>query len=208
MQGRIKNKKMKTVSLSGSPRASVGSVDAKLLRNNDMVPCVIYGGNEQVYFSAHKLAFKPVIFTPEVSIVSVEVNGKTYRTILQEAQYHKINDDLIHADFLEVSDDKAITVELPVRTTGVSPGVRAGGKLVLKMRKLKVRGLISKLPDYIDISIEKLEIGKSVTVSDIVLDGVTMLNAKNVTVVSVNMTRQAAQAEQAAAKAPAKAAKK
>ncbi len=199
---------MKTVSLSGSPRASVGSVDAKQLRYNDMVPCVIYGGQEQVYFSAHKLAFKPVIFTPEVNIVSIEVNGKTYRTILQEAQYHKISDDLIHADFLEVSEDKPITVELPVRTTGVSPGVRAGGKLVLKMRKLKVRGLMSKLPDYIDISIEKLEIGKSVTVNDIQLDGVAMLNAKNVTVVSVIMTRQAAQAEQAAAKAPAKAAKK
>jgi large subunit ribosomal protein L25 len=197
---------MKTVSLSGSPRASVGSVDAKELRNNDMVPCVIYGGKDQVYFSAHKLAFKPIIFTPEVSIVSIEVNGKTYRTILQEAQYHKISDDLIHADFLEITDDKPVTVELPVRTTGVSPGVRAGGKLVVKMRKLKVRGLVAKLPDYIDISIEKLDIGKSVVVSDIVLDGVSMLNAKNVTVVSVVMTRQAAQAEQAAAKAPAKAA--
>jgi large subunit ribosomal protein L25 len=197
---------MKTVSLSGSPRASVGSVDAKELRNNDMVPCVIYGGKDQVFFSAHQFAFKPVIFTPEVSIVNIEVNGKSYRTILQEAQYHKISDELIHADFLEITDDKPVTVELPVRTVGTSVGVRAGGKLVVKLRKLKVRGLVSKLPDFIEINIEKLEIGKSVIVSDIQYDGVAMLNAKNVTVVSVVMTRQAAQAEQAAAKAPAKAA--
>jgi large subunit ribosomal protein L25 len=199
---------MKTVSLSGSARANVGSTDAKELRKLDLVPCVIYGGKEQVFFSAHELAFKPIIFTPEVSIVNVEVNGKSYRTILQEAQYHKVSDKLIHADFLEISDDKPVTVELPVRTTGVSPGVRAGGKLVVKMRKLKVRGLVTKLPDYIDISIEKLEIGKSITVSDIQIDGVTMLNAANVTVASVNMTRQAAQAEQAAAKDAKTAAKK
>ena len=199
---------MKAVQLSGSPRASVGKVDAKAVREKGFVPCVIYGGKEQIHFQADERAFKPIIFTPNAHIVEVNLDGKVYRTVLQEAQYHKITDRLIHADFLEIVDGKPITMQIPVKTVGTSEGVRAGGKLTVKLRKLKARGLANKLPDTIDINIEKLTIGKSVTVGEINIDGVELLNAKNVSVVSVNTTRAVAQAEQAAAKEEKKAAAK
>lgn len=199
---------MKTVTLSGSPRANVGRTDANALRNAGKVPCVIYGGKEQIHFSAEEKAFKNIIFTPDACQVEVDLNGKKYRTILQEAQYHRLTDKLIHADFLEIVDGKPITMNIPVKTIGTSEGVRAGGKLTVKLRKLKARGLANKLPDTIDINIEKLTIGKSVTVGEINIDGVELLNAKNVSVVSVNTTRAVAQAEQAAAKEEKKAAAK
>lgn len=200
------NKKMKTVSLSGSPRANVGKTDAAALRAAGRVPCVIYGGGEQIHFSADIRDFKNIIFTPETNVVNIEVAGKSYRTVLQEAQYHKINDLLIHADFLLVSDDKPVSVQLPVRTVGQAEGVKAGGKLAVKLRKLKVRGLISKMPEAIDINIEHLSIGKSVTAGDIAIDGITLLHPKNISVVSVLTTRNVAAAEDATAAkaAPAK----
>ena len=199
---------MKTVTLSGSPRANVGRTDANALRNAGKVPCVIYGGKEQIHFSAEEKAFKNIIFTPDACQVEVDLNGKKYRTILQEVQYHRLTDKLIHADFLEIVDGKPITMNIPVKTIGTSEGVRAGGKLTEKLRKLKARGLANKLPDTIDINIEKLTIGKSVIVGEINIDGVELLNAKNVSVVSVNTTRAVAQAEQAAAKEEKKAAAK
>lgn len=192
---------MKTVTLSGSPRANVGKVDAAALRAQGNVPCVIYGGKEQVHFYADIRAFKPIIFTPNAHVVEINLDGKVYKTVLQEAQYHKINDNLIHADFLELIDGKPVTVEIPVRLNGQSEGVKKGGKLTVKLRKLKARGLANVLPDYIDIDIEKLDIGGSVAVGDINLEGVTLLNAKNVSVVSVQTTRAAAAAEASAAPA-------
>lgn len=191
---------MKIVSLSGSPRASVGSVNATALRNEGKVPCVIYGGKEQVHFSALEKDFKNIIFTPDACQIEVDVNGKKYSTILQETQFHRLTDKLIHADFLEIIEGKPLTMQIPVKPIGTSEGVRAGGKLTIKLRKLKVRGLANKLPDTIDINIEKLAIGKSVTVGEINIEGVELLNAKNVSVLSVNTTRAVAQAEQAAAK--------
>lgn len=194
---------MKTVTLSGSSRANVGKVDAREIRAKGHVPCVIYGGKEQIHFHADERAFKPVIFTPNAHIVEINLDGKVYKTVLQEAQYHRINDKLIHADFLEIVDGKPVTVEIPVKLNGQSEGVKKGGKLVLKLRKLKARGLANELPDSIDINIEKLDIGNSVAVGDINIPGVTLLNAKNVSVVSVQTTRAAAAAETAAA-TPAK----
>src|SRR5687768_11357921 len=136
---------MKTVSLSGSPRANVGKVDATAVRAKGHVPCVIYGAGEQIHFSADIRDFKNIIFTPDTNLVEISVDGKKYLTVLQEAQYHKLNDKLIHADFLAVSADKPVSVQLPVKAIGQSEGVKAGGKLIVKMRKLKVKGLISKL---------------------------------------------------------------
>ena len=197
---------MKTVSLSGSPRANVGKVDAKAIRAKGHVPCVIYGAGVQTHFSADIRDFKNIIFTPETSVVEIDIDGKKYTTVLQEAQYHKINDRLIHADFLLVANDKPVSVHLPVRTFGQSEGVKAGGKLTVKMRKLKVRGLISKMPEAIDINIEKLAIGKSVAVGDIVLEGITVLHPKNISVVSVVTTRNVVATEEAPAAGAAKAA--
>jgi len=198
---------MKTVKLSGSSRTNVGRADAKQLRDQGKIPCVIYGGKDQIHFSADEKSFKNIIYTPDVCQVEVELDGKSYKTILQEAQYHRLTDRLIHADFLEIIDGKAVTVNIPIKTVGTAEGVRAGGKLTVKLRKLKARGLANKLPDTIDINIEKLAIGKSVTVGEINIEGVELLNAKNVSVVSVNTTRAVAQAEQAAAKEDKKAKK-
>jgi large subunit ribosomal protein L25 len=195
---------MKTVKLSGSPRANVGKVDAKAIREKGHVPCVIYGGKEQVHFHADIRAFKPVIFTPNAHIVEIDLDGKVYKTVLQEAQYHRINDQLIHADFLEIVDGKAVTANIPVRLNGQSEGVKKGGKLVLKLRKLKARGIADKLPDFIDLNIDKLDIGDSIAVGDINIEGVTLLNAKNVSVVSVQTTRNVAAETPAAAAAAAK----
>lgn len=199
---------MKTVTLSGSPRANVGKVDAKALRTKGHVPCVIYGSGEQIHFSADERAFKNIIFTPDTNLVEVEVAGKKYRTILQEAQYHKVNDKLIHADFLQVAEDKAVSVQIPIKTIGQAEGVKAGGKLVIKLRKVKVRGLIAKIPESIDLNIEKLAIGKSISAGDINVDGLTLLHPKNISVVSVQTTRNVVAVEDPkAAATPAAAAK-
>ena len=192
---------MKSVQLSGSLRANVGKVNAKAVREKGNVPCVIYGGKEQIHFEADIRAFKPVIFTPNAHIVEIDLDGKVYKTVLQEAQYHKVNDKLIHADFLEIQDGKPVTANIPVVITGQSDGVKKGGKLVLKMRKLKARGIADKLPDTIEIDITKLDIGDSISVGDITVKDTTLLNAKNVSVVSVTTTRAvAAEANAAPAK--------
>jgi len=209
---------MKIVKLSGSPRASVGKVDATLLRNTGKVPCVLYGGKEQTHFSADETAFRHIIYTPEICFVEIDVNGKKTKAILQEAQYHKITDKLIHADFLEIMDGKPVTMNVPVKLHGQSEGVKAGGKLNFKQRMLKVRALADKLPGQIDLNIETLQIGKTIAVGDIKIDGVEVLNPKNISVVGVAMSRNVveeapaaapkAAAAPAAAKAAAPAAKK
>ena len=180
---------MKSVTLSGSLRANVGKTDSTALRNNGRVPCVIYGEGEQIHFSADIRHFKNIIFTPETNLVNIEIDGKTHQTILQEAQYHKLNDKLIHADFLLVNSEKPVTLQLPIKTIGTSEGVKAGGKLTIKLRKLKVRGLISKLPEYIELNIEKIAIGKNISAGDIKIDGITLLHPSNISVVSVDVTR-------------------
>jgi large subunit ribosomal protein L25 len=175
--------------LSGSPRANVGKVDAKHLRNTGKVPCVLYGGKEQTHFSADERDFKHIIYTPEVCFVEIDMNGKKTKAILQEAQYHKLSDKLIHVDFLEIVEGKPVTMSVPVKLHGQSEGVKAGGKLNFKQRMVRVRGLANKLPDQIDINIEKIQVGKGVSIADLKMEGVEFLQAPNVSVVSVNMAR-------------------
>lgn len=186
---------MKTVSLSGSPRASVGKTDANALRAKGHVPCVIYGGGEQIHFSADTRHFKNIIFTPDTNLVEVDVDGKKYKTILQEAQYHKINDKLIHADFLLVTEDKPVSVFLPVKAIGQAQGVKDGGKMTIKLRKVRVRGLISKLPESIDLNVEKLTLGKNIAAGDIHIDGITLLHPKNISIISVQVQRAVVEEE-------------
>jgi large subunit ribosomal protein L25 len=199
---------MKSVSISGSPRVNVGKKDATALRNQKQVPCVLYGGKEQIHFSVLESDFKPLIYTPNAYTVDLDIAGKKFNAIVQEAQFHTLHDHLLHVDFLEVVPGKAVIMNIPVRTTGTSPGVRSGGKLVKKLKTLKVKGLVEKMPDVINIAIDKMNIGDSVRVGDIKIDGLTLLNAANVTVVAVQVTRAATEdaAAQTAAAAPAKAA--
>jgi large subunit ribosomal protein L25 len=185
----LKTKKMRTVSLSGSPRANVGRKDAAELRAKGQVPCVIYGGKEQIHFFADERAFKPVIYTPDACIVNISVAGKEYKAVLQDSQYHKLSDKLIHADFLEVVAGKPVAIQVPVKLLGQAQGVKDGGRLVLKLRKVKVSALEDKLPQTIDINIEPLTIGKGVNAGDINIEGVTLLHPKNISIVSVEVTR-------------------
>lgn len=192
---------MKSVSISGSPRANVGKKDATALRNAQQVPCVLYGGKEQIHFAVLSADFRNLIYTPDVNVVDLEIAGKKYNAILQEAQFHKIYDQLLHVDFLEITPGKPVTMNIPVKTTGTSPGVRAGGKLVKKLKTLKAKGLVEKMPDTINIAIDAMEIGHSVRVEDIHIEGLTFLNASNITVVGVETTRVVAAEEAKAAPA-------
>lgn len=194
---------MKSVSISGSSRTNVGKTDAKALRSAKQVPCVLYGGKEQIHFSVLETEFKNLIYTPDVHTVDLEVAGKKYNAILQEAQFHKINDSLIHVDFLEIVPGKPVVMNIPVRTTGTSPGVRNGGRLVKKLKTMRAKGLVEKMPDEITIAIDKMEIGHTVRVEDIKKEGVTFLNAPNITVISVEVTRAVVEEVKEAAPAAA-----
>lgn len=197
---------MKSVSISGSPRANVGKKDATALRNAKQVPCVLYGGKEQIHFAVLAADFKNLIYTPDVCTVDLEIAGKKYNAIMQEAQFHKLFDQILHVDFLEITPGKPVTMNIPVKTTGTSPGVRAGGKLVKKLKTLRAKGLVEKMPDTIDIAIDEMEIGHSVRVEDIIIDGLTFLNSQNIKVIGVETTRVVA-AEEAKTAAPAAGAK-
>ena len=140
---------MKTVSLSGSLRENVGKKDAKALRKSELVPCVLYGGDEQIHFATEAKNFKKILFTPETFIINITIGDKSYDAILQDVQYHPVTDNVLHADFLLVKEDKPITVVLPLAIEGSAPGVLRGGKLKQAIRKIKVCGLAKDLPEQI-----------------------------------------------------------
>jgi large subunit ribosomal protein L25 len=188
---------MKSVSMSGSPRASVGKKDAKKLRTEGKVPCVLYGGAEQVSFSVDEKQFKSLVYTPDVHTVEIDVNGKKYKAILQDLQTHPVTDKIIHADFVEVVSGKPVIMSLPVRTTGTAPGVKAGGKLLKKLRKVSAKGTIDKMPDAITIEIGNMNIGDAVTVRDLKYDGITFLTPASSTIVTCQVTRNVAEEEPA-----------
>jgi large subunit ribosomal protein L25 len=198
---------MKSVAISGSRRANVGKKDAKALRLTGLVPCVLYGGPEQIPFAVDAREFKKIYFTPDVKSIDISVDGKNYKGILQEVQLHPVTDSIIHADFREVIAGKPVTVKLPVTFEGNAVGVRSGGKLIRKMRKLTVCGPIEKMPDSIVVNIEKIEIGQMIRVCDLSFDGLEILELPNNTVVTVQVTRNVVEEATPAAKAAAPAAK-
>jgi len=189
---------MKSIAISGSPRENVGKRDAKELRYEGRVPAVLYGGDTQTHFSVSAADLKPVIYTPEVHFIDLEVAGVKNQAIIQDAQFHPVTDQLLHIDFLQLDQSKPITIEIPVKLTGTSPGVKTGGKLVQKLRKLRVKGLPKDHLDTIDVSIEALEVGKSVKVNEISLPNLTITNSPEDTIVSVTTSRALRQAEQEA----------
>lgn len=180
---------MKTVSMSGLLRANVGKKDAKLTRVSGNVPCVVYGGKEELHFAVGEKELETIIFTPYTFLVNLDVEGKKISAIVQDVQYHPVTDKTLHVDFLEVTPGKPIITSLPIRIEGNSVGVLRGGKLVKKFRKLKVKGLIEHLPDEIKINISKMEINDAVKVSDITVPNVQLLDIPNNMVVSVAPTR-------------------
>ncbi len=182
---------MKTVQLSGSPRASVGKKDAKAVRNAGRVPCVLYGTGEQTYFSVRDVDMEKIVFSPDVYRIELDIEGTKKVAIIQELQIHPVKDTVHHVDFLELVDDKPIKIAIPVRLSGRSRGVLNGGRLQQVFRRLKVEGLPKDIPAAIDLDITPLRIGHSIRVSQIEIPGVKVLNAPNAVVVSVKMARGA-----------------
>jgi len=188
---------MKVSSLSGSLRTNVGKKDAKALRNADLVPCVLYGQGTQTHFSAKKIEIEKLVFTPEVYQVEVTIDGKTSKAIIQDIQQDPIKGTVRHVDFYELNDSKPVKVGLPVRLTGSSRGVMAGGKLLQVFRRLTVVGLPNALPEAITIDISKLRIGQSIRVGQIENSDLKILEPHNAVVVSVKMARGAAKGSDA-----------
>ncbi|HEY4198322.1 MAG TPA: 50S ribosomal protein L25/general stress protein Ctc [Mucilaginibacter sp.] len=187
---------MKSIAISGSPRENVGKRDAKELRYNGMVPAVLYGGKTQTHFSVSAADLKPVIYTPVVHFIDITVAGVKSQAIIQDIQFHPLTEKILHVDFLLLDEKKPITIEIPIRLTGTSPGVKMGGKLVQKLRKLRIKALPKDHLDNIDVSIEGLEVGKSVRVADLKLEKLIITNAIEDTIVSVTTSRALRQAEQ------------
>ena len=180
---------MKKVSLSGSLRGNVGKKDAKAQRVAGKVPCVIYGGKNQIHFTTDEVNFKPILYTPNSYLINVEVEGKEYLTVLQDIQAHPVSDKLLHADFLEINAKKPVIISIPIRVTGTSPGVLRGGKLIKKFRKLKVKALIQDLPDEIEVSINKLDLNQAIKVADINLKNVEFLDIPSAIILTALSTR-------------------
>ena len=180
---------MKKVSLSGSLRENVGKKDAKMHRKEFKVPCVMYGGKEQVHFVAEEKVLMKIMHTPVAHIFEVTVGGHKHSTIVQDVQYHPVTDRMLHVDFMEIIPEKPVTIGIPIKVSGVAPGVLRGGKLVKKMRKLVVKALVQHLPDEIGVSIDGLEIGDSVKVSDMVLENVTFLDPASSVIVGIRTAR-------------------
>ncbi len=182
---------MKKVSVSGSPRENVGKKDAKRLRREGNVPCVLYGGKEQIQFFTSEKSFKDIVFTPDACIVQLDIDGKKMEAVLQDIQYHPVTDRIIHADFLEIFSDKPVKMSIPIKITGNSPGVIAGGKMLIKRRRLNVMALPELLPAEIMIDISKLQIGDSFVVGQLEFDDVSLLDPENAVVVLVKSARAA-----------------
>ncbi len=190
---------MKTIAINVVSRSGCGKKSTNSLRAAGNVPCVMYGGEQNLHFYAHENVFRPLIYTPDVHLVELLLDGKVHTAILKEIQFHPVTDRPIHIDFMRVTDDKPVTMEIPVRISGESPGVKAGGKLRVKRRRLKVKGLMNHLPDHLDISISGLAIGQAIRISDLRYDNLEVIDNKRAMVVSVEASRLSAKEGEAVA---------
>ena len=180
---------MKTVSMSGLLRANVGKKDAKMNRAAGRVPCVIYGGKEELHFTLLGKDLDTLLFTPYTFMVDLDIEGKKFTATLQDVQYHPVTDTTLHADFLQVTAGKPIIVSLPIRVEGNSPGVLRGGKLIKKFRKLKIKGLSEHMPEVVTINISKLEIEDTIRISDIKIPNIEILEVPSNLVITIASTR-------------------
>ncbi len=182
---------MKSITIKGSKRESVGKVSTKALRNAGEVPCVIYGGDQPVHFSAEEKAFKNLVYTPNVYTAAIELDGQTFAAILQDIQFHPVSDKILHVDFYQLHDDKAVTMNIPVKLKGTSPGVLNGGSLRFTNRKLRVKAVPANLPDFIEADISKLKIGSKLYITELFNDDYTLMHPDNTVVVQVRTSRNA-----------------
>jgi len=180
---------MKSLEIIGFKRANLGKKEAKRLRAEGNVPCVLYGGNEQVHFYSPAILFRELVYTPEISFVNLDIEGTEYRCILQDIQFHPVNDMIIHADFFVLNDKKPIKMDAPVHFVGVAPGILEGGKLIRKTRNIRVKALPPNMPAHIEVPIDTLSLGKSIKVGDLIAKDYEFLNNPSVTIASVEVPR-------------------
>ncbi|PUZ24799.1 50S ribosomal protein L25 [Chitinophaga parva] len=191
---------MKTITIEGQLRSDFGKKATRLLRSEEQVPCVIYGGAETVSFSAPAKQFKDLVYTPDFQLAEVKIGGKSYRCVLKDLQFDVVTDELSHVDFLELVEDKEVLVSLPIKIVGQSEGVKAGGKLVVKLKSLKVKALPKHLRENIEVSIDGLQLNGNIRVEDVKTDNITITNSPRIPIASVVMTRQLRQEEAAEGK--------
>ena len=197
---------MKTITIEGQLRTEHGKTATRQLRSQDLVPGVIYGGAEEVNFAAPAKAFKALVYTPNFQLADVSVDGKTYRCILKDLQFDKVTDELIHVDLMELVENKKVVATIPLKFVGSAAGVKAGGRLVTKMKALKVKTYPKYLREQIEVNVDNLEIGGNLRVEDVKDENFEILNSPRIPIVSVVTTRALRQEEATTAPAPAKAA--
>ncbi|GAB3893257.1 50S ribosomal protein L25/general stress protein Ctc [Spirosoma agri] len=180
---------MKKIEIVGYQRANLGRAESQAIRAEGNVPCVLYGGDEQVHFYAPAILFRDLLYSPNIYEVALNIEGAEYRAVLQESQFHPVSDVLLHVDFLQITDGKSIKVAVPVRLVGTAPGVQKGGKLVTRVRKLRVKGLVENIPDFIDVDVSDLDLGKSVRVGQIVVKDFELLEQASNPVASIEIPR-------------------
>jgi len=199
---------MKSVEITGKARAlDVTKAQLKATRKAEQVPCVLYGGEKPVHFTSPLSSFKALIYSPESYLVNLDIDGQKVQAVLQDSQYHPVTDELLHVDFMQISEDKPVVIDVPVKVTGTSPGVLAGGKLQVKLKRVKVKALPKNLPDNVVVDISGVALGKSVKIEALKTEGYDFVTSANAVVVAVRVTRASAQEEaaaKAAAAAPAK----
>lgn len=183
---------MKTIAIQAHARKELGKKSTKAIRANQQVPCVMYGGEENIHFFAHENTFKKIVFTNQVFLVELDVDGKAYKAVMKDIQFHPVSDEIIHIDFVQVFDDKPATVALPIVLTGNSKGIRAGGKLRQARRYLKVKGLIADIPEVLSIDITKVGIGGVIKVSNLKYPNLELLDPAQAMVVGVVASRLSA----------------
>ncbi len=193
---------MKSITIKGSERESVGKVATKAIRNAGLVPCVLYGGQNPVHFSADEKAFTKLVYTPEAHTVVIDLDGgKKFEGVLQDIQFHPVSDKILHIDFYQLDPTKEITMDVPVRIVGTSPGVLLGGVLRLNQRKLKVKALPANLPDFVEADITSLEMGNKLYITKLESNNFKIMHPDNTVVCQVRISRAAMKAAQEAAKA-------
>ena len=182
---------MKTLDLQGSLRTDLGKKATKALRREELVPCELYGGGENVHFAVSEKALNKLLFTPETFIIKFDVDGKVFTAVMRDVQFHPVSDKALHVDFFQVTEDKAFEVEVPVRVEGFAIGVQSGGKLAVNLRKLKVKAMMKDLPESLPIDVTELGLSKSIQVRELTFENLELLNAKSAVVVQVKLTRAA-----------------
>jgi large subunit ribosomal protein L25 len=180
---------MKTVEIIGYYRANLGKTESKRLRGESFVPCVMYGGKEQIHFSSPMILFRDLVYTPEACFVELNIEGDIKKAILQDIQFHPVSEVILHADFLELFDEKMVKMSIPIRTVGVAPGVQTGGKLVMKMPKINISALPANMPDFIEVDISALELGKTFKVGQLQAKNYDILTSPLVSICSIEVPR-------------------